>query len=242
MLPPWRLCQARSPPYILPKQRMSISLERMSAGMRSVSCSEEEPMKHLIITDARIAGHCTTGTSNKVWTACVAVESEDQTEAVQAVVLATVPSTAEVIVLCGHGPQGAALRLEEPKKMSRSAAQTVLRKKWQEKAGKGYAAVSFGPFVSSFGRPFGLPLVLPGSVSTTETAPESDPASSLRHAQPAEVASLPHSRTGQSCHRGRDARLVGLNRFRNALSLHGLGKSQWRALLDRVRWDSDAGI
>jgi hypothetical protein len=117
-------------------------------------------MSYLIISDARIAGHCTTGTSNKVWVACVAVEQDGDTLPVN---LATLPSSTEVVVLCGYGPYGAALRLEEPKKMSHQAAQTLLRKKWQEKAGKGYAAVSFQPFVSSFGRPFGLPLLLSGS-------------------------------------------------------------------------------
>jgi hypothetical protein len=129
-------------------------------------------MKHLIITDARIAGHCTTGMSNKVWTACLAVESESQTDTVQAVNLAALPSTAEVVFLCGHGPYGAALRLEEPKKMARTAAQNLLRKKWQEKAGKGYASVPFEPFVRSFGNPWRLPLLLPGSALAPTSAPE----------------------------------------------------------------------
>ncbi len=129
-------------------------------------------MKHLIITDARRSGHCTTGTRNKVWTACVAVESSEPEETVQAVKLATLPSTAEVVFLCGHGPYGAALRLEEPKNMSCTAAQNLLRKKWQEKAGKGYAAVAFEPFVPSFGKPGGLPLLLPGSALAPTNSPE----------------------------------------------------------------------
>src|SRR5258707_11509972 len=140
------------------------STERMPPGMRSFCLSQEEYMSHLIITDARIAGHCTTGTSNKVWTACLAVESNEQAETVQAVNLAALPSTSEVVFLCGYGPFGAALRLEEPKKMARQAAQNLLRKKWQEKAGKSYAAVAFEPFVASFGKPRGVPLLLPGSL------------------------------------------------------------------------------
>ena len=132
-------------------------------------------MRHWIITDARIAGHCTTGTSNKIWTACLAVESEDQTDMVQTVNLATLPSTSEVVFLCGHGPFGAALRLEEPKKMTRAAAQNLLRKKWQEKAGKGYAAVSFEPFVRSLGTPGGVPLLLPGAAAL---APANEPVTS----------------------------------------------------------------
>lgn len=127
-------------------------------------------MKHLIITDARIAGHCLTGTSNKIWTACVAVEAEGRTDTVLAVNIAALPSTAEVVFLCGHGPYGAALRLEEPQKMSRTAAQKVLRTKWQEKAGKGYVSVAFDPFVLSFGNPYGLSLLTPEvTLSPTST-------------------------------------------------------------------------
>lgn len=129
-------------------------------------------MKHLILTDARIAGHCTTGTSNKVWTACLAVESSEPVETAPAVNIATLLSTAEVVFLCGHGPYGAALRLEEPKKMSRTAAQKLLRTKWQEKAGKGYASVAFEPFLPSFGKPWGLPLLLPGSALSPTNVPE----------------------------------------------------------------------
>ncbi|HVU69801.1 MAG TPA: hypothetical protein VHD63_21890, partial [Ktedonobacteraceae bacterium] len=149
-------------------------------------------MKQLIIIDAH-AGHCTTGTSNKVWTACLAVESEDQPDNVRAVDLATVPPNSEVVFLCGHGPYGAALRVEEPRKMSRQAAQNLLRKKWQEKAGKGYAAVAFDPFLPAFGRPWGLPLLLPGTALSslnppappvlveTPVAGTADPASSFRY-------------------------------------------------------------
>jgi ATP-dependent DNA ligase len=117
-------------------------------------------MTHLMISTVRYAGHCTTGTSNKVWVACLAVEQHEEAHDVD---LAVLPTTTEVVLLCGHGPAGAALRLEAPKRMSLQAGQSLLRKKWQEKAGKGYAAVPFAPFVPSFGTPFGLTLVLPGS-------------------------------------------------------------------------------
>ncbi len=147
-------------------------------------------MKHLIITDTRIAGHCTTGTSNKVWTACIAVESSEPEETVQAVNLAVLSSTAEVVFLCGHGPYGAALRLEEPKKMSRSAAQNLLRKKWQEKAGKGYATMAFEPLVTSFGKPGGLPLLLPGSALSPTNSPETPTLQGTPVASTGETASL----------------------------------------------------
>ena len=120
-------------------------------------------MSHLIISDARIAGHCTTGISNKIWLACVAIEQDGDARAVN---LATLPAETEVVFLCGHGPYGADLRLEKPRKMTRQAAQNLLRKKWQEKAGKGYATVSFQPFVPSFGKPWGLPLLVPESTAS----------------------------------------------------------------------------
>jgi hypothetical protein len=105
----------------------------------------------------------------------VAVASEAQPERVQPVSLAALSSSAEVVFLCGHGPYGAALRLEEPKKMARQAAQNLLRKKWQEKAGKGYAAVAFEPFVPAFGQPWGWPLLLPGTVSSSGSTPATPP-------------------------------------------------------------------
>lgn len=117
-------------------------------------------MPHLIVSNARFAGHCTTGTSNKVWVACVAVEQDGDAHPVD---LAMVPASTEVVFLCGHAPHGAALRVEEPKKMSRQTAQNLLRKKWQEKAEKGYASVAFEPFLTSFGKPRGLSLLLPGT-------------------------------------------------------------------------------
>ncbi|HEU5384247.1 MAG TPA: hypothetical protein VFV38_53325, partial [Ktedonobacteraceae bacterium] len=125
-------------------------------------------MTHLMISDTHYAGHCTTGTSNKVWAACLAVEQEGD---IQNVDLSTLPATTEVIFLCGYGPYGAALRLEEPKRMSLQAGRDLLRKKWREKAGKGYAPVSFQPFVAAFGKTFGLPLLGPGSASS----PMNDP-------------------------------------------------------------------
>ncbi|HEU5379008.1 MAG TPA: hypothetical protein VFV38_26595 [Ktedonobacteraceae bacterium] len=138
-------------------------------------------MPHLIVSNARFAGHCTTGTSNKVWVACVAVEQDGDACPVD---LATISSTAEVVFLCGHGPYGAALRVEAPKKMSRQAAQNLLRKKWQEKAGKGYAAVTFDPFLASFGKPWGLSLLASG------TAPAASNASESSHSE-TEVSSSP---------------------------------------------------
>ncbi|HEU5378490.1 MAG TPA: hypothetical protein VFV38_23970, partial [Ktedonobacteraceae bacterium] len=120
-------------------------------------------MTHLMISDTHYAGHCTTGTSNKVWAACLAFEQEGD---IRHVDLSTLPATTEVIFLCGYGPYGAALRLEEPKRMSLQTGRDLLRKKWREKAGKGYAPVSFQPFVAAFGKPFGLPLLGPGSASS----------------------------------------------------------------------------
>ncbi|HEU5377137.1 MAG TPA: hypothetical protein VFV38_17030 [Ktedonobacteraceae bacterium] len=124
-------------------------------------------MSHFMISDARIAGHCTTGTSNKVWVACLAVEQEGM---VQPVNLTAVSANAEVVLLCGHGPYGAALRLETPKHLSRQAAQALLSKKWQEKAGKGYVAISFEPFVPALGQPLGLPLIFPEAGSSPSSA------------------------------------------------------------------------
>ena len=125
-------------------------------------------MTHLILTEARYAGHCTTGTSNKVWAACLAVEQDGNAHAVD---LATLPATTEVLMLCGHGPYGASLRLEAPKRMMLQAALALLRKKWQEKIGKGYLPVPFLPFVPSFGAPCGLPLLLPEFPSDSATDP-----------------------------------------------------------------------
>jgi ATP-dependent DNA ligase len=102
--------------------------------------------------------------------------------------LASVPTTAEVVWLCGYGPYGAALRLEEPKKMTRQAAQNLLRKKWQEKADKGYAAVAFEPFLASFGRLPGLPLLVSGSASHASTISLSEP---LESSTPSTEASPP---------------------------------------------------
>jgi ATP-dependent DNA ligase len=132
-------------------------------------------MTHLILTEARYAGHCTTGTSNKVWAACLAVEQDGDAHAVD---LATLPETTEVVVLCGHGPYGAALRLEAPKRMTLQAGRTLLRKKWREKTGKGYLPVPFSPFVPSFGAPCGLPLLLPASPAASATDPGASSAES----------------------------------------------------------------
>jgi ATP-dependent DNA ligase len=127
-------------------------------------------MTHLtILSDARTAGHCTSGTSNKVWAACLAVEQEEA----QVMQTTALSSATEVVFLCVHGPHGAALRRELPQRLSLQAARTLLRKKWQEKVGKGYASVAFESFVLSFGRPFGLPLLLPGSDPSSATVPDS---------------------------------------------------------------------
>ncbi len=122
----------------------------------------------VILPDCRWAGHCISDKSNKVWAACLAVE---QQEDVSGSPLAALPPTTEVLLLCGYGPYGAALRVEPPQRLALQAGSRLLQKKWQEKIRRGYRSVAFEPFVSSFGSPFGLPLRVSEAASNVATDP-----------------------------------------------------------------------
>lgn len=143
-------------------------------------------MTHLeILPDRSWAGHCTAGSSNKVWAACLAVEREENSSTPPL----TLSDTTQVMFLCVHGPSGATLRREEPKRHSLAAARVFLQAKRIEKERKGYASVDFASFLPAFGSPLGLPLQFaPGSPSSTpspspltrQTAPIDD-APAFRH-------------------------------------------------------------
>jgi hypothetical protein len=122
-------------------------------------------MKHLIILpDSTYAGHCTSGGSNKDWAACLAFEQDEQDDSVSAL-----DDASEVVYLGLHGPHGGNLIVDPPKKFTLGQARAHFTKKCREKDGKAYVHVPFAPFLSAFGRPFGLTLVLPsGERPSTE--------------------------------------------------------------------------
>jgi hypothetical protein len=107
----------------------------------------------VILPDAFFAGHCTDGSHNKIWAACLAQEQEEGQENA---------SSNDVIYLCVYGPYGAAPRVEAPQKFSLVDGRKIWQKKSREKQGKGYRQVDFQSFLPSFGRPFGQDLVFSG--------------------------------------------------------------------------------
>lgn len=115
-----------------------------------------------ILPDAWFAGHCTSGNSDKVWAACLAVETDET---------ATAPALAEeteLAYLCVYGAHGANLRVEAPQLLPSVQAHKLFQKKRRKKESKGYQPVPFQLFLAAFGHPAGLPLVWPGSPSSLE--------------------------------------------------------------------------
>ncbi len=122
-------------------------------------------MKHLLILPEHIyAGHCTSGSSNKVWAAILAVELDEQQKAPPAV-----SDVTEVVYLSVWGPHGGDLRVGEPKRLAIKDALKLYVKKCREKDGEGYAHVPFTPFLPAFGSPLGLTLVTPPAVDQPES-------------------------------------------------------------------------
>ena len=115
-----------------------------------------------ILPDAWFAGHCTSGGSNKVWAACLAIEAEDTTQVPASAVEA---GEAELVYLCVYGASGANLRVEAPQMLPAADAHKLYQKKYREKLGKGYHLAPFQPFLPAFGHPAGLPLVWPWPAS-----------------------------------------------------------------------------
>src|SRR5258708_2977561 len=74
--------------------KLSLLFCLCTAGLQP---GEEFPMKHLaLLADACHAGHCTTGGSNKVWAACLAVERDQE----QTAPLSTLSDATQVVYLC----------------------------------------------------------------------------------------------------------------------------------------------
>ncbi len=118
-------------------------------------------MNHLLILpEFTYAGHCESGSSNKDWVACLAVELDEQ--------VTTPPpalgETDEVVYLSVFGPHGAGLRLVPPKRLPLSTARKLFKQKCNEKDGEAYAHVDFAPFLPQFGSPLGLTLTAPEAV------------------------------------------------------------------------------
>lgn len=108
----------------------------------------------LVLNDRIYAGHCTSGSSDKVWAACLAIE----TSAEQGMP-PDVSDTTEVVYLSVYGRRGSNLNVTPPKRLPLRDAQKLFKKKCGEKDGEAYAHVPFAPFVSTFGYPLGFPLV-----------------------------------------------------------------------------------
>ena len=144
-------------------------------------------MKYLQIV-SQWAGHCKNEKSDKVWAACLAREEEEGDPSVTS---STLTDMTPVVFVRGHGKNGAALIQSEPRQLTWKAAQFVFKEEQKKKMGKGYASVSFAPYVAKLGRPLGLPLVLPSSPAASgapaaptpapQPTPVAQPATPLRH-------------------------------------------------------------
>ena len=118
-------------------------------------------MNHLLILpEFTYAGHCESGSSNKDWVACLAVEVDEQVTTPPPVV----GETDEVVYLSVFGPHGASLRLVPPKRLAMGAARKLFKQKCGEKDGEAYAHVDFVPFLPKFSTPLGLTLTAPEAV------------------------------------------------------------------------------
>jgi|SRR5579859_7969444 len=117
----------------------------------------------LILPDHTYAGHCTSGGSNKDWAACLAIEVDAPESS-----LPKLDEKTEVAFLSVHGPHGGNVIADLPKKLSMKQAQAHFTKKCREKDGKGYAHVPFLPYLSVFGSPFGLSLIVPATLAQTD--------------------------------------------------------------------------
>lgn len=115
-----------------------------------------------ICPEHQFAGRCTTNGSNKIWTACLAVEQTDPLTA------QNLTDASELIYLCVYGPHGGNLRVEAPQRLAREVALKLFQKKCREKIGKGYQAVPFTSLVEAFGHPGGLSLRFPPAEQTAD--------------------------------------------------------------------------
>jgi hypothetical protein len=124
-------------------------------------------MQLVILPAYQWAGHCTSGTSNKVWAACLAYarDEEDQTP------LITPSDSTEVFFLSVYGRFGAALQQSAPQRLSFKVAHARFGARRQEKAGKGYASVSFASYLPAFGSPLGMALILTSSTAGSTPLP-----------------------------------------------------------------------
>lgn len=121
-------------------------------------------MPHLLILpEHTYAGHCTSGSSNKVWAACLAVELDEQQT--------TPPPTnysTEVVYLSVWGRHGSDLSKGAPRRLPMKDALKLFTTKCREKDGEAYAHVPFAPFLPAFGSPLGLLLIAPEGVGQAE--------------------------------------------------------------------------
>lgn len=107
----------------------------------------------IVLAQHTYAGHCATGNSNKIWAACLAVETDDlQPQPPR------IDETTEVVYLSLHGSHGGNMVIDPPKKLAMQQARAHFRKKCREKEGKAYASIPFASYLPMFGRPFGLSL------------------------------------------------------------------------------------
>ncbi len=137
-------------------------------------------MNHLVILpEYTYAGHCKSLGSNKDWVACLAVEQDERDDGIP-----TLDEASEVVYLSLHGPHGGNLIVDPPKKFTLEQARTHFKKKCREKDGKAYAHVSFAPFLSAFGRPFGLTLVLPSQERPSTEGSEGPTSAALASTTP----------------------------------------------------------
>ena len=121
-------------------------------------------MSHLVILPEHIyAGHCTSGSSNKVWAACLAVELDEQQTTPPPISYST-----EVVYLCVWGRHGSNLSIGAPKRLPMKDALNLFTTKCREKDGEAYAHVDFASFLPVFGRPLGLALVAPAGIGQGE--------------------------------------------------------------------------
>jgi hypothetical protein len=132
-------------------------LSLFSAGEQALPFDERifPTMKHLLVLPEYVyAGHCTSGGSNKVWAACLAVEIDEQQT-----IPPPVGETTEVVYLSVWGRHGSNLSIGAPKQLPMKNALKLFTGKCREKDGEAYVHVAFAPFLSAFGRPLGLALV-----------------------------------------------------------------------------------
>lgn len=152
----------------------------------------------MVLAQHTYAGHCATGGSNKIWAACLAIETDDlQPQPPR------IDETTEVVYLSLHGSHGGNMVIDPPKKLAMQQARAHFQKKCREKEGKAYVSIPFASYLPMFGRPFGLSLISAAGegqrdIGATIDAPiPEDEVTPLLNYQPVIVKAIPQEKLQQ---------------------------------------------